>query len=84
MGILSWILFGLLAGFVAKWLMPGTDPGGIIITIILGVLGAVVGGYLASLLGWGSVTDFDIRSFLIAVGGGVLLLFVYRLLQKKR
>jgi uncharacterized membrane protein YeaQ/YmgE (transglycosylase-associated protein family) len=80
MGILAWILFGLIAGALAKWLMPGRDPGGIIITILLGIGGAVLGGYIGTLLGWGDITGFDLRSFGLAVGGGMLLLLVYRLL----
>lgn len=82
MGILSWILFGLIAGALAKWIMPGTDPGGIIITIILGIVGAVVGGFVGSLLGLGGVDGFNIGSFLIAVLGAILVLFIYR--QVKR
>jgi uncharacterized membrane protein YeaQ/YmgE (transglycosylase-associated protein family) len=81
MGILSWILLGLLVGVLAKWLMPGPDPGGTIMTIILGIAGAFVGGFLASLVGMGSVTGFDIRSLLVAVGGAVLLLWGNRRLR---
>jgi uncharacterized membrane protein YeaQ/YmgE (transglycosylase-associated protein family) len=84
MGILSWIVFGLLAGVVAKLIMPGDDPGGIIVTILLGVVGGIIGGYLGSLLGWGSVSGFDLRSFGLAVGGTMLLLLGYRMIKKKR
>jgi uncharacterized membrane protein YeaQ/YmgE (transglycosylase-associated protein family) len=83
MGILSWIVFGLIAGFIAKFLMPGRDPGGFIITIILGIAGAVVGGLIGRALGFGEVTGFDFRSFLIAVVGALVLLFVYRLLKSR-
>jgi uncharacterized membrane protein YeaQ/YmgE (transglycosylase-associated protein family) len=83
MGVLSWIVFGLIAGIVAKWIMPGDDPGGIIVTIILGVVGGVVGGYVGSLLGWGSVAGFDLRSFGLAIGGTMLLLLGYRALKRK-
>jgi uncharacterized membrane protein YeaQ/YmgE (transglycosylase-associated protein family) len=83
MNILLWIVFGLIAGAVAKFLMPGKDPGGFIITIILGILGAVVGGFLATLLGMGDVTGFNLYSLLIAVGGALVLLFAYRLVAKK-
>ena len=79
MGILLWIVFGLIAGAVAKFIMPGRDPGGIIVTILLGVVGAVVGGFLGTLLGFGSVTGFDVRSLLIAIAGAMVLLFVFRL-----
>jgi uncharacterized membrane protein YeaQ/YmgE (transglycosylase-associated protein family) len=82
MGILSWIVFGLIAGVLAKWIMPGNDPGGIIVTILLGVVGAFVGGFIGSLLGLGSVTGFDIRSFFIAVVGAILLLAGYRAIKK--
>ena len=78
MGILSWIVFGLIAGILAKFLMPGRDGGGVIVTIVLGVVGALVGGFFATALGLGDVTGFNIRSFIIAVGGAILVLVVYR------
>lgn len=84
MGILSWILFGLLAGGLAKFLMPGDDPGGCIVTILLGIAGAVIGGFIASALGFGDVTHFDFRSFLVAIGGTMLLLLGYRMLRGRR
>ena len=84
MGILAWIVFGLLAGLVAKLLTPGSDPKGCIITVVLGVLGAVLGGFLGSLLGFGNITGFDLRSFLLAVGGAILLLLLYRVLAGRR
>ncbi len=81
MGILSWIVFGLIAGLLAKWVMPGKDPGGLIVTILIGVAGAFVGGMIATFFGFGDVSGFNISSFLIAVGGAVLLLFAYRKLK---
>lgn len=81
MGILSWILIGLIVGALAKWLMPGPDPGGIFITILLGIAGAFVGGAIASALGLGSFTGFNFGSVLIAVAGAMLLLFLYRKLR---
>lgn len=78
MGWLSWIVFGLIAGIIAKFIMPGRDPGGFIITIVIGILGAVLGGWLATQFGLGDVTGFDIRSFVIAVVGALILLFIYR------
>lgn len=84
MGIISWIVFGLIAGALAKWIMPGKDPGGMIITILLGVVGAFVGGYVGTLLGLGTVDGFDIRSFFIAIVGAVLLLAAYRMITGKR
>jgi uncharacterized membrane protein YeaQ/YmgE (transglycosylase-associated protein family) len=83
MGILSWIVLGLVAGLLAKLLMPGPDPGGIIVTILLGIVGALVGGFLATRLGFGDLTGFDIRSLVIAVLGSMLLLLVYRLLRRR-
>ena len=62
--------------------MPGKDPGGIFVTIILGIAGAFVGGFIGSALGLGSVSGFDIRSLLIAVGGSILLLIIYRAIKK--
>ncbi|EHQ05149.1 MAG: GlsB/YeaQ/YmgE family stress response membrane protein [Leptonema illini] len=82
MGFFAWIIMGLLAGIVAKLLMPGKDPGGWIITILLGIAGAFVGGYIGSLLGFGGLTGFSLKSFLLAVGGAVILLFAYRLIKK--
>lgn len=81
MGILSWIVFGLIAGLVAKLIMPGRDPGGFIITIILGIVGAIVGGFIANALGYGGVDGFNLGSLLIAVVGSVVLLFAYRLIR---
>lgn len=78
MGILSWVILGLIAGAIAKLLHPGKDPGGFFITIIIGILGAIVGGFIASALGLGTVNGFDIGSLAIAVLGSVLLLFLYR------
>lgn len=82
MGILSWIVLGLIAGAVAKFIMPGRDPGGIIVTILLGIVGAVLGGFIGTeLLNLGSVNAFDLRSLLIAIGGALLLLVGYRFLM---
>jgi uncharacterized membrane protein YeaQ/YmgE (transglycosylase-associated protein family) len=83
MGILAWIVFGLIAGFLAKFLMPGNAPGGIIATIVLGIIGAVVGGFLGTLLGFGDISGFDLRSMALAVGGGVVVLFLYGLATRR-
>lgn len=77
--MLTWIVVGLVAGSLAKLLMPGKDPGGCIITILLGVAGAVVGGLIGTYLGWGSFEGFDLRSLGLAVGGSLLLLALYRM-----
>jgi uncharacterized membrane protein YeaQ/YmgE (transglycosylase-associated protein family) len=82
MGILAWIILGLIVGILAKFIMPGKDPGGIFITIVLGIAGAFVGGFIGSALGFGSVTGFDIRSLLLSVGGAILLLVIYRVIKK--
>ncbi|BBB31397.1 GlsB/YeaQ/YmgE family stress response membrane protein [Neptunomonas japonica] len=82
MGIFSWILMGFLAGAVAKWLMPGKDPGGCFITIILGIAGGVVGGYLGTILGFGKVNGINLVSFGLATTGAALLLLIYRLIKK--
>jgi uncharacterized membrane protein YeaQ/YmgE (transglycosylase-associated protein family) len=78
MGILTWIVFGLIAGAIAKLIMPGNDPGGFIVTMLLGVAGALVGGFIGSALGFGGVDGFNFGSFLIAVLGAILLLVIYR------
>lgn len=83
MGILSWIVLGLVAGALAKLIMPGDDPGGIIVTILIGIAGAIVGGFIATQFGWGEVTSFDLRSLLIAIGGSMLLLIGYRMIKKR-
>ena len=82
MGILVWIVFGLIAGALAKFIMPGRDPGGFIVTTIIGIVGAVIGGFIGVRLGFGDVTGFDVRSFVIAIAGALILLFGYRLLKK--
>ena len=84
MGIIAWIVFGLLAGWVAKLVTPGRDPQGCIITMVIGVLGAVIGGFIGSWLGFGAVTGFNLKSFLIAVVGSVLLLALYHLIRRRR
>ena len=82
MGILAWIVFGLIAGALAKLIMPGADPGGWIITILLGIAGALVGGFIGSALGFGSVSGFNLPSMLIAILGAIVLLALYRMTRK--
>ncbi|HEX6309589.1 MAG TPA: GlsB/YeaQ/YmgE family stress response membrane protein [Longimicrobiales bacterium] len=85
MGIISWIVFGLIAGSIAKFIMPGKDPGGCLGTIVIGILGAVIGGFVGTqLLGVGSVTGFNLRSFGIAILGAIILLVLYRLFLERR
>lgn len=88
MDILSWIFFGLIVGFIAKFLMPGRDGGGLIMTILLGVAGAFLGGWIGKELGigrefgFGTVSGFNMASFFTAVVGALILLFIYRLLRR--
>jgi uncharacterized membrane protein YeaQ/YmgE (transglycosylase-associated protein family) len=83
MGIFSWIFLGLIAGAIAKFIMPGKDPGGIFVTILIGIAGAIVGGLLGSFIGLGKVESFDLGGIFIATIGAILLLIVYRFLRKK-
>ena len=85
MGILAWVLLGLVAGALAKFIMPGRQGGGLILTTVLGVVGALVGGLLGTyVLGFGDVSGLDLRSVGIAVGGALLVLFVYGLVARGR
>jgi uncharacterized membrane protein YeaQ/YmgE (transglycosylase-associated protein family) len=84
MGILTWIILGAIAGTIGKLIMPGNDPGGFIITIVLGIAGALVGGFIASALGFGGVNGLNIWSIVIAILGAILLLFIYRLVMGRR
>jgi uncharacterized membrane protein YeaQ/YmgE (transglycosylase-associated protein family) len=84
MGFISWIVLGLIAGYVAKFFMPGKDPGGCIITTILGILGATVGGWVGTLLNFGTVDAFNFKGLAISVVGAVLLLLAYRLVFNKK
>lgn len=83
--LIIWLILGFLAGYLAKLIMPGPDGGGVILTTILGIVGAVVGGFIGSLLGFPMVSSFDniggsIPSFLFAILGAIVVLAVYRLL----
>lgn len=81
MGILTWILLGLIVGALAKFIMPGNDAGGIFVTMLIGVAGAFVGGFVASFFGIGGVSGINLVSVLVALGGALLLLFAYRLVK---
>jgi len=80
-GILGWIVFGLVVGALAKLLMPGKDPGGIVVTMVLGIAGALIGGFVGRLLGW--YAPGEPAGFVMALIGAVLLLFIYRKAVKK-
>lgn len=82
MGILSWILLGLVVGLLAKFIIPGVGPGGFFVTIILGIVGAFIGGFISTRLGFGTVTGFNLPSLAIATGGAVILLLGYRMIKK--
>lgn len=77
MSIISWIILGLLAGILAKWIMPGNDGGGFIMTTLLGIAGAVVGGWVSTLLGIGTTGGLSIGSIIMATVGALILLFAY-------
>jgi uncharacterized membrane protein YeaQ/YmgE (transglycosylase-associated protein family) len=82
MAVLVWIMFGLIVGILAKLLMPGRDPGGIVVTILLGIAGALVAGFLGRLMGLYQAGDA--AGWIMSVLGAVLLLFVYRRLIATR
>ncbi len=81
MGIIGWIVLGLIAGAIAKAILPGDDPGGIIITTIIAILGAIVGGFLATALFGAHPLDdfFDISTWLTAIVGAIVLLLIWRM-----
>ena len=82
-GIIAWIVVGLIAGILAKW-MPGPDPGGIITTILIGIIGALVGGFVInSLLGGPGVSGVNLTSILVATLGAIILLVIYRLITRR-
>jgi uncharacterized membrane protein YeaQ/YmgE (transglycosylase-associated protein family) len=81
-GVLGWILFGLIVGALAKLVMPGRDPGGIIVTMALGIAGALVGGFIGRALGWYGPNDG--AGFLVSFVGAVLLLWIYRVIIARR
>lgn len=82
MGILTWLILGLVVGVLAKFVMPGKDPGGAIVTVLLGVAGAFVGGYIGSYLGLGEITGFNLMSVFISTLGAIVLLALYRIFDK--
>jgi len=86
MGIIGWILLGLIAGAVAKAILPGDDPGGLIITTLIGIAGALVGGFLATAVFGAHPLDtfFDVSTWVTAIVGSIVLLLVYRLLTGGR
>ncbi|MBA3950610.1 MAG: GlsB/YeaQ/YmgE family stress response membrane protein [Rubrobacter sp.] len=83
MGLISWIVVGAIAGLLAKWIMPGDGPGGFIITIILGMAGASVGGFVVGIIGGTGATGFNIWSVLVATLGAIILLFLYGVIARR-
>jgi uncharacterized membrane protein YeaQ/YmgE (transglycosylase-associated protein family) len=81
-GILGWIIFGLIVGAIAKLVMPGKDPGGIIVTMLLGIVGAVFGGFVGRSLGW--YGPEDTAGIFVSILGAVVVLLVYRMLVGRR
>jgi uncharacterized membrane protein YeaQ/YmgE (transglycosylase-associated protein family) len=85
MGFLGWIVLGLIAGAIAKLIMPGDDPGGIIVTVLLGIIGAVIGGFLGSrFFGIGLQTFWSLQTWIVAIIGSLILLGIYRLVVGRR
>ncbi len=83
-GVISWIVVGLIAGVLAKLIMPGRDPGGFLLTIVIGMIGALIGGFVVQLLGGTGLTGFSIWSILVATLGAIILLALYRLVAGQR
>ena len=81
MGVLGWILFGLVVGVVAKFLTPGRDPGGFFVTILIGIIGAMLGGFIGRGLGW--YGEGDPVGFVMAVVGSIILLVLFRLTSRR-
>jgi uncharacterized membrane protein YeaQ/YmgE (transglycosylase-associated protein family) len=82
MGILSWIVFGLVVGVIAKLVTPGRDPGGIIVTLLLGIAGALLGGFIGRAMGFYGPTQT--AGWLMSIGGAILLLVIYRFVAARR
>jgi uncharacterized membrane protein YeaQ/YmgE (transglycosylase-associated protein family) len=84
MGVIAWIVLGLIAGSIAKAIMPGKDPGGIIVTALIGIVGALVGGYIGNLITNTGLTGFSLWSILLAIVGSLILLWIYRAATRSR
>lgn len=83
MGLLSWVAVGAIAGLLARRIVPGPDPGRFVVTVILGMAGASVGGFVVGILGGSGATGFDLRSILVATLGAVFLIYVYGLVARR-
>jgi uncharacterized membrane protein YeaQ/YmgE (transglycosylase-associated protein family) len=82
MEIISWVVVGLIAGLLARWIMPGSGPAGFVITALIGMAGASIAGFIVRLLGGAGATGFNVWSILIATLGAIILLFVYGLMAR--
>ncbi len=83
MGIIGSIILGLIVGALAKWIMPGRDPGGIFVTMIIGIVGAFIGGFIGSLIGFGALGKFSLLNILLSLVGALILLGGYRLIKSQ-
>ena len=81
-GVLGWMLFGLIVGAIAKLVMPGRDPGGIIVTMAIGIVGALIGGWLGRAVGWYGPNDG--AGYIVSILGAILLLWIYRMIVARR
>lgn len=84
MGIFSWMIFGLIAAAMAKVVLPTEDLGGWVVTVMVGIAGAIFGGLFGNILGFGGVSDIDFRSLLVAIVGSTVVLYGYRRMKKRR
>jgi uncharacterized membrane protein YeaQ/YmgE (transglycosylase-associated protein family) len=84
MGVIAWIVLGLIAGAIAKAIMPGKDPGGIVVTAVLGIVGALIGGYIGNLVTGTGLTGFSLWSIILAIVGSLILLWIYRAATRAR
>jgi uncharacterized membrane protein YeaQ/YmgE (transglycosylase-associated protein family) len=82
MGIIAWILFGLVVGIIAKLLMPGRDPGGFIVTILIGIAGALLGGFIGRAMGF--YGESEGAGWIVSILGAILLLVIYRMMVRRR
>ena len=83
MEIISWVVVGFIAGLLARWIMPGSGPAGFILTVLIGMAGASIGGFIVRLLGGAGATGFSVRSILVATLGAIILLFLYGFIDRR-
>lgn len=80
---ISWAIFGLIAGAIAKAIMPGKDPGGFLVTMLIGIIGAILGGWISTILLQYDPNNWSFGGFLVAIAGALILLFIYRKVATK-